>query len=523
MCKCTNMKKLFRSICFALPVILFSASGCDDFLDRDPLSELSPGTFFGTKGDMSTWMAGMYDETQTTLMGPQIGALEWGDLRSDNYNTTGYGDTRVYMNAIDASQSQYNWENLYRVVDRCNVAIARFPGIPNLLPFDYNDNLGQSYGMRALMYFYAIRVWGEVPLVTEPWDGDIATSRKGRTPMNEIKAQLLSDLDRAINLLSTNVTTNRKYVFNLGAAYALKTDVHMWFKEYDKAVAASDYFISNPNYALVANSEQWKDMFLNPMASTETIFTLNWSNDLIDGTNSWAQRVGASNTNNTYQVSKVIFDEFVTRLRSGNGADGRFWNVLDTLRMSASSGGTVPIGYNHYFPNSTYSDGITKNHKFSQASSDADRMWQALSTTLSFVQMPIYRVADVLTLRAEALNQLGRGDDALTIVNNIRQRVGYLADAKMEVDVADKVAIENLILKERQLEFMAEGKRWFDLLRTDKVMEVMDPVMRQRQEAANVVQIGFGDPRRALFPIYYKEFEANSELKGKQNPPYTEG
>ncbi|WP_114781891.1 RagB/SusD family nutrient uptake outer membrane protein [Botryobacter ruber] len=517
------MKKFLKSIAIALPVVLMATTGCKDFLDREPLSELSPGTFFGTKGDMATWMAGMYDETQTTLMGSQIGALEWGDLRSDNYNTTGYGDTRVYMNAIDASQSQYNWENLYRVIDRSNVAIARFPKIPNLTSFDYNDNLGQSYGMRALMYFYAIRVWGEVPLITEPWDGSIAKSQLGRAPMEEIKKQIQSDIDKAITLLSTNVTANRKFVFNLGAAYALKTDVHMWFKEYDKAILASNYFIGNSNYALVTNSAEWKDMFLNPTTSNETIFTLNWSDDLIDGTNSWAQRVGASNTNNGYQVSKVIFDEFVTRLRSGQGKDGRFWNVLDTLRMSASTGGTVPIGYNHYFPSSTYSDGITKNHKFSSPSTDPARMWQALSTTLSFVKLPVYRLADVLTLRAEALNQVNRGDEALTIVNNIRKRVGYMADAKAEVSTTDKAAIENLILKERQLEFMAEGKRWFDLLRTDKVMEVMDPVMRQRQEAANVVPIGFGDPRRAKFPIYYKEFEANPALKGKQNPPYTEG
>jgi hypothetical protein len=341
--------------------------------------------------------------------------------------------------------------------------------------------------------------------------------------MNEIKAQILSDLDKAIGLLSNNVTTNRKFVFNLGAAWALKTDVHMWFKEYDQAVQASNYFLGNPNYQLVANSAQWKEIFLNPTTSTETIFTLAWSDDLIDDTNSWAQRVGASNTNNSYQVSRVIFDEFVTRLRSGKGKDGRFWNVLDTLRMSTSTGGTVPIGYNHYFPNSTYSDGITKNHKFSQPSTETGRTWQALSTTLSFVQLPVYRLADVLTLRAEALNQLGRGEEALAIVNSIRSRVGYLADAKTEVPASDKDAIENLILKERQLEFMAEGKRWFDLLRTDKVLEVMDPVMRQRQEAANVVQTGFGDPGRARFPIYYKEFEANPALRGKQNPPYTEG
>jgi len=517
------MKNLLKSLFVVIPVFLLSTTGCNDFIDRDPLSELAPGTFFKTKGDMNSWVNGMYDELQNTLMGNQIGVLEWGDLRSDNYNATGYGDTRVYMNAIDASQAQYNWESLYRVVDRCNVAIERFPLIPNTTPADYNDNLGQSHGIRALMYFYAIRVWGDVPLVTNAWDGNLESSRVGRTPVNEVKAQILADIDKAISMLSTTVTANRKFTFNLGAAYALKTDVHMWFKEYDQALLASNYFIDNSNHKLVTNSMQWKEIFMNPTTSTETIFTLAWSSDLIDGSNAWAQRVGASNTNNPYQVSQEIFDEFVTRLRSGNGEDGRFWNVLDTVRISNFTGGTVPIGYNHYFPNSTFSDGITKNQKFSPPATENGRMWAALSSTLSFVQMPIYRLADVLTLRAEALNQLGRGGEALEIVNAIRARVGYLKDANTEVAAGDKAAVENLILDERQLEFMAEGKRWFDLMRTDKVLEVMDPVMRERQQAANVVQTGFGDIGRAKFPIYYKEFEANPALKGQQNSPYSEG
>lgn len=504
-----------------LAAAMMIPSACENYLDRTPLAELSPDTFFSTRGDIRSWMSGLYDEFQIALNGSTAAVLEWGDLRSDNYGNTGYGDTRVYMNAIDASQSQWNWSGLYKVIDRCNVGIARFHTIPNLLPSDYNPSVGQCYGMRALMYFYAIRVWGEVPLVTEPWDGDLASSRQGRTPIETIKAQILSDLDEAILRLSSDVAGTQKFYFNMGAARALKTDVHLWFKEYDEALRASDYFTGNNNYALVGNDKAWKDQFTAPMNSSETIFTMHWSSDLSDGANSWAQRVGASNTNNTYKMSSGIFNEFVDRLYFGKGTDGRFWNVVDTVRIWRN-GNRVPISYNHYAQS-----GIEKCVKFSpvmagRANEEAD-YWQVLSTTESFVQIPIYRLADVLTLRAEALNQLGRGAEALTILNNLRVRVGYLADAQEEVNPNDKQAVEWLILKERQLEFIGEGKRWFDLRRTGRLVEVMDATMRTRQEEANVSITGFGDERRALFPIYYREFEANPELKGKQNPPYTEG
>lgn len=509
------LDKLIWSICLLL------LAGCEGYLDRTPLAELSPETFFATKGDMRSWMNGLYDEFQGALNGSSAAHLEWGDLRSDNYGNTGYGDTRVYMNAIDASQSQWDWENLYKVIDRCNVAIQRFPSIPNLLPADYNDQVGQAHGMRALMYFYAIRVWGAVPLVTEPWTGDLAATRVGRTPVETIKAQILADLDMAIGKMGADVAGTRRLFFNMGAARALKTEVHLWFGEYDKALAASDYFVGNASFALVADEKAWKEQFTSPANSPESIFTMNWSTDLSDGANSWAQRVGASNTNNTYKVSRTIFNEFVDRLYSGKGKDGRFWNVMDTVKIWRN-GNRVPISYNHYTLG-----GTEKCTKYSQvtparATADAD-YWQVLSTNESFVQMPVYRLADVLTLRAEALNHLGRGKEALTIVNSIRKRVGYLADATAEVSAADKKAVEWVILKERQLEFMCEGKRWFDLIRTKRLIEVMDPVMRQRQEDANATVTGFGDEGKALFPIYYREFEANPALKGQQNKPYTEG
>lgn len=526
------MKKHFNfSRIIILTVSILAMSGCENFLDREPLSELSTDTFFKAKSDMTSWLHGTYDQVQNALLSSDggsgtCGALEWGDLRSDNYGHTGYGETRPYLNALDASQSQYNWEYLYRIIDRCNVGIIEFPQIPNILPADYNDFVGQLHGLRALAYFYLIRVWGDVPLTIEPWDG--VTAEKAnlpRTPVDEVKALILSDISKAIEMLSSDVANTRKFYFNRAAAWALKTDVHMWFKEYDQAVLASNYFTSAPaTMKLITHSAanpghvQWKAMFTDPLGATEAIFILNWSQDasLPDGSNGWAGRLGASNTNNTYMISRSVFNEFITRHRSGNGRDGRFWNVLDTLKLSIAGGG-IPLGFIHYG-----ADGSTKNTKFSQPVTATNARWTVLHSANSTVQLPIYRLADVMLLRAEALNKLGDGTGALNIVNTIRNRIGYTANALTEVSPADQAAVENVILLERQLEFLGEGKRYFDLMRTGKVIEVMDPVLRQRQVDLRADVVGFGDPGRVLFPIYYKEFEANPALRGHQNDPYTE-
>lgn len=504
-----NIKYIIGAAC------LLMVSGCNDFLDRAPLSEMSPATFFSSKGDMKTWTAGTYDEFQNAL---DLEHLEWGDIRSDNYHTTSYDDGKAYMNAIESTQSQFSWENLYGTIDRCNVAIERFPKITGLVQNDWSDYVGQAYGMRALMYFYAIRVWGDVPLITKPWDGDINSYAVERTAVADIKAQILSDIASSIEHLNSNVTSDRKYYFNLSAAWALKMDLHMWFREYQLALDCyTNYFAKATGYTLVGNAADWKKMFLAPAESSETIFNMNWFYD-VDGSHPWAQRVGASNTNNPYKMSEGIFTEFVTRLRSGKGVDGRFWNVMDTVKLW-NSGSKVPISTSHWTV-----AGIEKCVKYSGVDPAATTSyWTVLSSSNADVDISIYRYADILLLRAEALNQLGQPTEALQIVNSIRKRVGYLADATVEADLNDKKAVETVILNERQLEFIAEGKRWFDLVRTGRVVEVMDPILRARQQAAGVTVTGFGDEGRILFPIYYREFESNLKLKGHQNPPYTEG
>lgn len=491
-------------------------TGCSDFLERNPLSDMSPKTFFTTKGDMRSWNAGIYNAMQLTL---NTAHLDWGDLRSDNYDNTGYADSNdLFINGLKSSNKDYSsWQNLYSCISRCNTAIEEYPKIPQILESEYANYVGQAYGMRALMYFYALRVWGGVPIVTESWDGDLSKTQLVRASIADVKAQILSDLENAKHYLTNE---SDKYYFSIPAYYALKTDLHMWFKEYNEALEASTYFTDSKNFALVASESEWKQIFLSPAASKEVILVVAWDY-ATNGSSGWAQRVGASNTNNPFMMSESIFYTFIDRLRSGEGADGRFWNVMDTVKVYFNTN-RIPLTYASYKKTSgiekctKYSD-VDPNRKFNSSYGVYETQWLVLSSSNAEVQIPVYRLADILLLRAEALNQLGRGTEALNIVNSIRKRVGYNADATKEVSNTDKVKVEDVILAERQLELLSEGKRWFDLVRTDRVIDVMDPIYKMRQSTP----VGFGDAGRILFPIYTREFEANSELE--QNYPYTKG
>jgi len=85
---------------------------------------------------------------------------------------------------------------------------------------------------------------------------------------------------------------------------------------------------------------------------------------------------------------------------------------------------------------------------------------------------------------------------------------------------ATNLDVENAILDERQLELFAEGKRWFDLVRTGRVLTVMDPLIKRRQQQLNISQTGFPDARKILWPISRDALNKDPLLV--QNPPYSD-
>jgi hypothetical protein len=128
-------------------------------------------------------------------------------------------------------------------------------------------------------------------------------------------------------------------------------------------------------------------------------------------------------------------------------------------------------------------------------------------------------MADILLLRAEALNKTSADKTPVfTIINRIRTLRG--ATPLVATDYPTDRDVETAILDERQMELFAEGKRWFDLVRTGRVIEVMDPKVRYRQQLLNISQTGFDDPRKILWPISRQALTRNELIK--QNEPYSE-
>ncbi|MDB5211241.1 MAG: RagB/SusD family nutrient uptake outer membrane protein, partial [Sediminibacterium sp.] len=120
-----------------------------------------------------------------------------------------------------------------------------------------------------------------------------------------------------------------------------------------------------------------------------------------------------------------------------------------------------------------------------------------------------------------ALNATNDLAGALKYLNFVHVRAGLPAYAPTNPLVANQTAMLEAILQERQWELIGEGKRWFDLVRTNHVFSVMDPLLRKRQIAAGTAAAdatGFADQRKILWPLTRGVLNANKKLV--QNPGY---
>ena len=130
---------------------------------------------------------------------------------------------------------------------------------------------------------------------------------------------------------------------------------------------------------------------------------------------------------------------------------------------------------------------------------------------------PVYRYAEVLLTLAEALNEQNKSSEALSYLNQVRNRAG-LAD----INETNQDLLRVIIAHERRIELAFENKRWFDLLRTGKAIEVMKlhgEYIKEIYRDEGYLPSNSYDitEQRLLYPIPFREIEVS---KLQQNPGY---
>ncbi|WP_319501307.1 RagB/SusD family nutrient uptake outer membrane protein [uncultured Draconibacterium sp.] len=434
---------------------LLSVTSCvNDFLEVEPVSDLTSETFWKTPKDAESGLNAVYAQMAINYgSSSNLNFLMWFEGRAADTWHAQYMDVNgvnVNTNNIHSGMSVTSWNGYYSAIGRANYALYYLDKMEGVAVENKNHYLAEASFLRAKMYFDMVTIWGDVPLITEPTlDPDLSKMYVSRTSKDEVMTQILTDLDVAITKVNPTVTDVSK--FNIGAAYALQAHVAMWNHDFQTAYSATTELIKLNRYGL-QSIDNWTKIFSEGNTS-ENIWTIKW-NYANMGNNQSLDKLGRETS--ALSLNKEFIEEWETYTD-----DKRTYLSYDTART---------FTWETHLLENCYGLGLWKWY----GPESPGRLEG--QNEHPFI---IYRLADIYLLRAEAANQLGKEAEALKYLNLVRNRAGMTditaADYPYSVD---KTSLEELILWERKVELLGEGHRWNDLVRTGRARDINNEVFQ---------------------------------------------
>ncbi|MGB4415791.1 MAG: RagB/SusD family nutrient uptake outer membrane protein [Paludibacter sp.] len=497
--------KLNKYISIAMLAVMMTACS-EDFLNKAPQDTINTVNFFQTEEDAIAAINGAYQPLQW----PKLYNMRmWTtDIIAGN-SIVGAGggtdgiETQDQANFVTATDNQGVldlWRGPWPGILRSNIVIKNVPNM-NISESVKNRVLGEAYFLRANYYFILVRFFGDVPLVLEPIDpaGDL---RPFRTAKADVYAQIIADLTTSIELLPQREQYSGNNVgrASKGAAVGMLAKVNLTLGNWQNTVDLCDQvktlgYTLSPNYA--DNFDPTKEN------GVESIFEIQYVSDA--GYSFW------DNENQSSWLSTF------TGPRGSNMVEGGWgWNQPTQEFVNAYESGDLRKDVTILYEGCPKFDGVDYKKSYSSTGYNLRKFLVNKSIANSYdnspLNFPVLRYADVLLLKAEALNELGRTAEAQLLatddnatLNKVRSRAGLL-----NVTGLSQNELREKILHERRMELAFEGQRWFDLVRVNGGQYGID--FLQSIGKSNMTS------KYLLYPVPQKERDANPNLS--QNTGY---
>lgn len=472
----------FPRISILLLVIM--ATACKKFVEIDPpVSQITAPSVYSNNTSAAAVMSGLYS-TMNTNPGLSSGNVSIGyleGLASDELKNFSSDPmlTQFYTNALTsasgASSNNYYWPEIYNEIHIANAVIEGLLNSKSANLSMFPQLMGEAKFMRAFLHFYAVNLYGDVPLITTT--DYLANNKIARSPVSLIYQQIVQDLNDAKNNLSDNyldqfgAETSARVRPNKGAAEALLARAYLYMgNKWDSAeIAATDVINNNVGYTIDSNLTQ---VFtgINNQEAIWQLLPVSPGYNTFDG-----YYYVLTSTPGTGQFSVGLSDSLVNAFETD---DKRLANWVGTLTDNTT---------NYNYPNK-YKIGVSD---------------PGIPVT-EYVM--VLRLAEQYLIRAEARAQQGNIAGAQADLNVIRQRAGLpntTANTKEDLLFA--------IAHERRVELFTEwGHRWFDLKRTNTLNAVMGT------GGVCAAKGGTWSPDWALIPIPLGELQLNPKLTQNQ-------
>ena len=476
-------------------------AGCQDFLKEAPVDRFVGDNFYKSTADAE---AGVYGVYQILYNIYRRNILLLNDLPADDHKN-GIGmpnqflvDLEFLRHTAENTFVRDNWRNHYSGIQRANTVIANISkmSIPEVTK---KRLIAEASFLRALYYFNLVRFHGDVPLSLGI--ESIQDALIPRTPKADVYAQIIKDLKLAETDLPKTVDAANQGRATAGAAKVLLGKVYLTQKSFQAAADKLAEVVNNEgqyNYGLHPKfSDNWTEATEN---GRESVFTI----ELMESP-------GTSNSQMALQGPKFsVPGGAVPGYIGCNEADIPTVDLCNSFEPGDTRK-NVTIKTDFLSP---------KTGKIVVASIPLfAKYWQEglLATGQCNINMHILRYADALLMYAEAMNEVGKTTESAAVLNRVRERA--FGDKTHNVTGLGKDALREKIYQERRLELSNEGQRWFDLVRTDRFVQVMKAHGEKEAKLAEsnktTISANVKD-YQVLFPIPQVELDINSALT--QNP-----
>lgn len=450
-----------RYILFTGLLVIALSSCKKDFLELPSETNLTSATFFKTQADFEKAVNGAYAPLRTLYNNPAANnssAYFMGEMHSDN---TRYVLNPNFRATIDQEQiadfiydpastiATNKYTTNYLTISRANQVLALIDGVD----FDaaVKSNLkGQALFLRALSYFELVQFFGKVPLHLTP----VSSFSEAALPLSSVDSiynQIIADASQAASLLP-NKSAQEPGRATSGSAKTLLGNAYIVLKEYASAETVLKEVISSGQYSLLpdyaaafdpANKNNSESVFEVQYKEGNDGFASNFINPFLPQPISPAEVTALFTANgvNPANVQALSVEGYNTPTPDLVAAYEAGDERKDASIGSVTAGGkTYPFIKKYLHPHAQF--GITNDN------------W------------PVYRYSETLLLLAEALNEQNKSTEALTYLNQVRNRAGL-------GNVTSTAGLKDVIMQERRVELAFENKRWLDLVRTGTAVSVI--------------------------------------------------
>ena len=486
-------------------LFIFATSSCSDFLDKEPWDGVDAEKGLTEEGDAIAAVNGAYQPLQwAKLYNMRMWTL---DIVAGN-SVVGAGGGEDGIETVDMSNfiTMANnagvldmWRGPSPGILRCNFVLKNVPEME--INGDLKNRcIGEAKFLRALYYFIQVRLFGDVPLITEPQtiDDNLKPSRASKEKVYEF---IISDLKDAITLLPPSSTYSSSDLgrASKGAAMGLLAKVYLTIGDvsnYGEIVSLCDQ-VKALGYRL---NDDYSDNFNpNKKNGSESLFEV--------------QYYGKTNYDFWSNENQASWLSAFTGPRNADFVAGGYgWNQPTAEFVSQYETGDLRKDKTILYLGCPAFDGKQYQSTLSSTGYNLRKFLVSKSVSPDYNTSPanfvVLRYADILLMKAEALNEQGLTTDAEEPLYEVRKRAGLTNRA--DIEGLNQEQMHEKIIHERRIELAFEGDRWFDIVRLENGAYAS-------KFFKSIGKLNFSD-KYLLFPIPQKEREANENLT--QNPGY---